>query len=182
VTRPRAEAPSLASLECTSEGELIPMAEAFDVGVLPWSPLRGGLLSGKYVRDGATPVDSLRPARHNEPNERDWDVIDAVADVAAKVGVSSAEVALAWVRSRPAVTSARSGIMPVAVSLSNAPPTATASSLMSPEPDRSQTLEMTHPRSRWMIVLTHGFGWVVSEKAASWGPSARRRRRLKPWS
>lgn len=92
-------------LERTPEGELLPMAEALGVGVLPWSPLRGGQLSGKYVRDGSAPADSPRAGRMPGPTERDWEVIDAVARVAAEMGVSSAEVALAWVRSRPAVTS-----------------------------------------------------------------------------
>jgi aryl-alcohol dehydrogenase-like predicted oxidoreductase len=91
-------------LERTPEGELLPMAEALGVGVLPWSPLRGGQLSGKYVRDGA-PADSRRAGLGQEPTERDWVVIDAVARVAAEIGVGSAEVALAWVRSRPAVAS-----------------------------------------------------------------------------
>jgi aryl-alcohol dehydrogenase-like predicted oxidoreductase len=91
-------------LERTSEGELLPMAEALGIGVLPWSPLRGGQLSGKYRRDGET-TDSPRADRMPGPAGRDWDVIDAVARVAAEVGVSSAAVALAWVRSRPAVTS-----------------------------------------------------------------------------
>ena len=80
------------------------MAEALGIGVLPWSPLRGGQLSGKYTRNNGTPVDSRR-GRYAEPIERDWDVIEAVARVAAELGVSSAQVALAWVRSRPAVTS-----------------------------------------------------------------------------
>jgi aryl-alcohol dehydrogenase-like predicted oxidoreductase len=92
-------------LERTSEGELLPMAEALGMGVLPWSPLRGGQLSGKYVRNGGAPADTMRPARGNGPTERGWVVIEAVARVAAEIGVGSAEVALAWVRSRPAVTS-----------------------------------------------------------------------------
>jgi aryl-alcohol dehydrogenase-like predicted oxidoreductase len=92
-------------LERTPEGELLPMAEALGMGVPPWSPLRGGQLSGKYVRDGGTPADSRRAGRYGEPTERDWVVIDAVARVAAELGVGSAEVALAWVRSQPAVTS-----------------------------------------------------------------------------
>jgi aryl-alcohol dehydrogenase-like predicted oxidoreductase len=91
-------------LERTPEGELLPMAEALGIGVLPWSPLRGGQLSGKYTRNNGAPEDSRR-GRYAEPTERDWDVIDAVARVAAELGVGSAEVALAWVRSRPAVTS-----------------------------------------------------------------------------
>ncbi|MCW2919065.1 MAG: putative enzyme [Actinomycetia bacterium] len=64
-----------------------------------------GQLSGKYVRDGGAPADSRRAGLMDGPTERDWAVIDAVARVAAEIGVGSAEVALAWVRSRPAVTS-----------------------------------------------------------------------------
>jgi aryl-alcohol dehydrogenase-like predicted oxidoreductase len=92
-------------LERTPEGELLPMAEALGVGVLPWSPLGGGRLSGKYVRNGGAPDDSRRVTVMGGPAERDWPVIEAVAKVAAEIGASSAEVALAWVRSRPAVTS-----------------------------------------------------------------------------
>jgi aryl-alcohol dehydrogenase-like predicted oxidoreductase len=91
-------------LERTPEGELLPMAEALGIGVLPWSPLRGGHLSGKYARNNDAPVDSRR-SRFAQPNERDWEVIEAVARVAADLGTGSAEVALAWVRSRPAVSS-----------------------------------------------------------------------------
>lgn len=96
-------------LERTSEGELLPMASALGLGVLPWSPLRGGRLSGKYVRGGA-PVDSPRAGLVAGPTERDWTVIEAVARVAAEIGVGSAEVALAWVRGRPAVTSTLIGV------------------------------------------------------------------------
>jgi aryl-alcohol dehydrogenase-like predicted oxidoreductase len=92
-------------LERTPEGELLPMAEALGLGVLPWSPLRGGQLSGKYVRDGGPPGDSPRAGRMGAPTSRDWNVIETVARVAAEMGVGSAEVALAWVRGRPAVTS-----------------------------------------------------------------------------
>jgi aryl-alcohol dehydrogenase-like predicted oxidoreductase len=97
-------------LERTPEGELLPMADALGVGVLPWSPLRGGQLSGKYVRDGGPPADSRRAGHANGPTERDWAVIDAVARVAAEIGVGSAEVALAWVRGRSAVTSTLIGV------------------------------------------------------------------------
>ncbi len=81
------------------------MAEELGMGVLPWSPLRGGQLSGKYVRDNGAPANSARAELMDGPTERDWDVIEAVSGVAAELGVGSAEVALAWVRSRPAVTS-----------------------------------------------------------------------------
>jgi hypothetical protein len=62
------------------------------MGVLPWSPLRHGQLSGKYVRDGGAPADSLRAGRTDGPSERDWSVIEAVARVAAEIGCGSAEV------------------------------------------------------------------------------------------
>jgi aryl-alcohol dehydrogenase-like predicted oxidoreductase len=92
-------------LERTAEGELLPMAQELGIGVLPWSPLRGGQLSGKYVRDNGTPADTQRGDLIEGPTEHDWDVIEAVAQVAGELGVSSAEVALAWVRGRPAITS-----------------------------------------------------------------------------
>jgi aryl-alcohol dehydrogenase-like predicted oxidoreductase len=92
-------------LERTPEGELLPMAEALGIGVLPWSPLRSGQLSGKYARDNGAPADSRRAGLIDGPTERDWNVIEAVARVATELGVGSAEVALAWVRGRPAVTS-----------------------------------------------------------------------------
>jgi aryl-alcohol dehydrogenase-like predicted oxidoreductase len=106
-------------LERTAEGELLPMAETLGLGVLPWSPLRGGLLSGKYVRDSGAPPDNLRSSRVNGPSERDWGVIDAVALVAGELGVSSAAVALAWVRSRAAVTSTLIGTRTVEQLLAN---------------------------------------------------------------
>jgi aryl-alcohol dehydrogenase-like predicted oxidoreductase len=92
-------------LERTPEGELLPMAQELGIGVLPWSPLRSGQLSGKYERNNGKPADSRRTELIEGPTERDWDVIDAVARIATELGVSSAEVALAWVRSRPAITS-----------------------------------------------------------------------------
>ncbi|MFD9741409.1 aldo/keto reductase [Umezawaea sp. NPDC059074] len=91
-------------LERTSEGELLPMAEALGMGVLPWSPLSGGRLSGKHVR-GGVPTDSARAGLTAELTEADWRVLDVVARVAADLGVGAAEVALAWVRGRSAVSS-----------------------------------------------------------------------------
>ena len=83
------------------------------LGLLPWSPLGGGWLSGKYRRDqrpsGATRLGD-DPNRGMEAYDRrgtesTWNVIDAVQKVAEDRGVSMAEVALAWVTARPAVTS-----------------------------------------------------------------------------
>jgi aryl-alcohol dehydrogenase-like predicted oxidoreductase len=133
-------------LERTPEGELLPMAEDLGVGVLPWSPLRGGQLSGKYVRDNGMPADSRRTRLIEGPNERDWTVIEAVARVAAELRVSSAEVALAWVRSRPAVTSTLIGARTIEQLRSNL---ASLETTLSPEQlaalDESSTPSLNFP-------------------------------------
>jgi aryl-alcohol dehydrogenase-like predicted oxidoreductase len=92
-------------LERTSEGELIPMAQAMGMGVLPWSPLKGGFLSGKYSSGNTGPVDTTRAHMSGAPGEADLVVIDAVNAVAAEVAASPAQVALAWVQGRPGITS-----------------------------------------------------------------------------
>jgi aryl-alcohol dehydrogenase-like predicted oxidoreductase len=95
------------------EWEIVPAAADAGLGLLPWSPLGGGWLSGKY-RSGQRPSGATRlgedPGRGMEAwdrrgTPRTWDVIDAVQKVAGQRGVSMAEVALAWVSDRPAVTS-----------------------------------------------------------------------------
>jgi aryl-alcohol dehydrogenase-like predicted oxidoreductase len=96
------------------EFELVDVCLNERIGMLPWSPLAGGWLSGKYRRDespqGATRLGE-NPARGMEAfgprnaQERTWRVIDAVRDVADARGVSMSQVALAWVAGRPAVTS-----------------------------------------------------------------------------
>ncbi len=95
------------------EWEIVPAVLDAGMGMLPWSPLGGGWLSGKYQRDqrpaGATRLgdDPNRgmEAYDRRGTERTWNVIDAVQKVAEDRGVSMAEVALAWVTARPAVTS-----------------------------------------------------------------------------
>jgi aryl-alcohol dehydrogenase (NADP+) len=95
------------------EWEIVPAATDAGLGLLPWSPLGGGWLSGKYRRDqrptGATRLGE-DPGRGMEAwdrrgTDRTWDVIDAVQRIAESRGVSMAEVALAWVTDRPGVTS-----------------------------------------------------------------------------
>ncbi|HEV7712793.1 MAG TPA: aldo/keto reductase [Asanoa sp.] len=92
-------------LERTSEGELIPMAQEHGLGVMPWSPLKSGFLSGKYSRHRAGAVDTLRSGLVGGPSEKDYDVIDVLEKVAQEIGVTPAAAALAWVRQRPGVTS-----------------------------------------------------------------------------
>jgi aryl-alcohol dehydrogenase-like predicted oxidoreductase len=81
------------------------MAEALGMGVLPWSPLAGGHLTGKHVRGEEASAGGSRAAQFGGPAERDWAVIDAVKVVGDDLGASSAAVALAWVRGRSAVSS-----------------------------------------------------------------------------
>ncbi|HEX6523848.1 MAG TPA: aldo/keto reductase [Streptosporangiaceae bacterium] len=95
------------------EWEIIPAAMDAGMGLLPWSPLGGGWLSGKYRREerpsGATRLgeDPNRgmEAYDRRGTDRTWDVIAAVQKVAEERGVSMAEIALAWVSGRPGVSS-----------------------------------------------------------------------------
>src|SRR5215470_4915254 len=95
------------------EWEIVPAAMDAGMGLLPWSPLGGGWLSGKYQRDrrptgptrlGEDPERGME-AYDRRGTRRTWEVIDAVQKVAHERDVSMAEVALAWVTGRPAVTS-----------------------------------------------------------------------------
>ena len=96
------------------EFEIVPAALDAGVGLLPWSPLGGGWLSGKYKRDerpsgatrlGENPERGMEAWTARNGNPRTWTVIDAVADIASAHGVSMSQVALAWLADRPAVTS-----------------------------------------------------------------------------
>ena len=95
------------------EWEIVPAVLDAGMGMLPWSPLGGGWLSGKYKRDERPTGDTRLgddPNRGMEAydrrgTERTWNVIDAVQKVAEDRGISMAEVALAWVTDQPAVTS-----------------------------------------------------------------------------
>jgi len=99
-------------LERTAEGELIPLAQAMGMGVLPWGPLKSGFLSGKYssAAPGTAAVDTSRAELVGSPSRADYQVIDVVNGVAAETGASPAAVALAWVQARPGVTSTLIGV------------------------------------------------------------------------
>ena len=92
-----------------AEYELIPAAVDQGLGVLVWSPLAGGLLSGKYGRDRQPSSGSRQLTDWNEPPVRDqdalYDTIDVLVGVAGEHGVSAAQVALAYLLGKPAVTS-----------------------------------------------------------------------------
>lgn len=91
-------------LERTVEADLIPAAIDLGLGVTPWSPLKGGLLTGKYTRGGKPKEGESRNAA-KDLDERTLRVIDALLSVAKEVGAHPAAVALAWVRQRRGVAS-----------------------------------------------------------------------------
>jgi aryl-alcohol dehydrogenase-like predicted oxidoreductase len=90
-------------VERTVERELLPMAEALGLGVTAWSPLGGGVLTGKYqsgrAKDARYGTDMMKP--YMPAADRTGPVVEAVQSVAREVGRSPAQVALAWLRQRP---------------------------------------------------------------------------------
>jgi aryl-alcohol dehydrogenase-like predicted oxidoreductase len=92
-----------------AEYELIPAAVDQGLGVLVWSPLAGGLLSGKYRRDQRPSAGSRQLTDWNEPPVYDqemlYDTVEVLLAIGARRGVSAAQVALAYLIGKPAVTS-----------------------------------------------------------------------------
>jgi aryl-alcohol dehydrogenase-like predicted oxidoreductase len=89
------------------EHELLPLCREEGVGVLPWSPLSGGFLSGKYRRDNPNPAGARRSGFQFPPIDevRGFDAVEALAVVAKNRDVTVAQVALAWLLAQPGVTS-----------------------------------------------------------------------------
>ena len=113
LSRPITLQPQYNLLDRTIEIEIIPMCMANTIGLLPWSPLGGGWLTGKYRSDmrpkGATRLGE-DPERGVEAYdgrnvESTWRILAAVEDIASARNMSMANVALAWVRDRPTVSS-----------------------------------------------------------------------------
>jgi len=101
-------------LDRSLEWELIPVCLNEGLGVIPWSPLRGGWLSGKYRREMSAPPGGSRIEKAEAEgwsenwssynNERTWKVVEAVCAAADELGKSPAQVALRWLLQRPGVT------------------------------------------------------------------------------
>ncbi len=117
------------------EDEHIPLAREFGMGVMPWSPLAYGLLTGKYDRAtveaakpsaGGLPRDAAEPGEHRPDSDkrldganpfgdslftdRNWKIVDVLRRLAAETGHSPAQIALAWVANRPGVASTLMGV------------------------------------------------------------------------
>jgi len=97
------------------EREFVDLCETEGIGMVPWSPLGGGFLSGKY-RAGHRPADASEgrlatqpdgdeEAWHRRATERNWAIVEAVEAVAADLGATVPQVAIAWLLTRPAVSS-----------------------------------------------------------------------------
>ena len=90
-----------------AEYELVPAGLDLGVGIMVWSPLAGGLLSGKYRRGQDPPAGSRHLTDWGEPPVRDteklYDIVDALVEIGEARGVSAAQVALAWLVGRPGV-------------------------------------------------------------------------------
>lgn len=95
------------SLACRDvEREIIPMAHEEGIAVIPWSPLAGGFLSGKFTRNKQKAGNSRRDIPDFPPmnKEKIFDIIDVLIDIAKTHNVSAAQVALTWLRQKPDVT------------------------------------------------------------------------------
>ena len=105
------EQPPYNLLDRRIERELLPMAQTYGLGIIPWSPLAGGLLTGKYRRGEAAPEDSRYADAENNPvqrrrkTEEAFDVIEGLQSIVDAKGCSMSQFALAWCVQQPGVTS-----------------------------------------------------------------------------
>lgn len=107
-------------LDRTIEWELQDVCTTNGLGIIPWSPLRGGWLSGKFHRGMATPASGSRIEKAEAEGwseswsayntEHTWNVLDTVKEIAGETGRSVAQVALAWLMTRPGVTAPILGV------------------------------------------------------------------------
>ncbi|HEU4617275.1 MAG TPA: aldo/keto reductase [Gammaproteobacteria bacterium] len=101
------EQPAYNLLDRTAERELLPAAQSFGLAVIPWGPLCGGLLSGKYRRDDQSAQGRWHDGKDNfgrPATPAAFDVIEAVIEIAAEKGCTASQLALAWNAAQPGVT------------------------------------------------------------------------------
>jgi aryl-alcohol dehydrogenase-like predicted oxidoreductase len=100
------------------EREAIPACTRFGIGVLPWSPLAAGFLTGKYRRNAAPPagarLEKWKDRMSGFDKERNWKILDAVVEVAKELDTTPAAVSLAWLLKKPVVSSVIFGARSVA--------------------------------------------------------------------
>lgn len=134
------------------EREIVPMAISEGLGLMPWSPLAGGFLSGKYTRNNETAGDSRRDKFDFPPinKEKAYDIIDVMAEIGLQHNSSVAQVALAWLLKKPHVTSVIIGAKKHEQLLDNI--AATRLELTTEEMQRLDTISTLSPEyPGWMV-------------------------------
>jgi len=110
-------------LERTIEDELVPMAAELGMGVMPWSPLKGGILSGKYDRSNQGKVQDSRMVDNGaggaKLGEKELAILDKLTEIATAHNTTIAAVALAWVINKPGISSTIIGVRKLAQLASN---------------------------------------------------------------
>ena len=105
------EQPPYHLLDRRIERELVPMAQTYGFGIIPWSPLAGGMLTGKYRRGEEPPEDSrwaayaTNPVQRRRFNDQIFDVVEPLEELARSKGVTLSQFSLAWCMARPGITS-----------------------------------------------------------------------------
>jgi aryl-alcohol dehydrogenase-like predicted oxidoreductase len=91
------------------EREHVPLCQKFGIGVLPWSPLAGGFLSGKYAKNQAPPpgvrLEKWKERLAGFDNDRGWRTLDAVKAMAKEKQTTASAISLAWLLAKPVVSS-----------------------------------------------------------------------------
>ncbi len=105
------EQPPYNLLDRRIERELIPMAQTYGLGLIPWSPLAGGFLTGKYRRGGAAPEDGrFGEGKHFRSgtllnSDKGYDIVECLEELASSKGCTVSQLALAWTMHQPGITS-----------------------------------------------------------------------------
>lgn len=134
------------------EREIVPMALNRGIGIMPWSPLAGGFLSGKYTRNVEKAGDSRRDSFDFPPlnKEKAYDIIDVMISIGEKYNASAARVALAWLLTKPAVTSVIIGARKIEQLLDNIE--STELNLNAEDLDELENVSMLPPEyPAWMV-------------------------------
>jgi aryl-alcohol dehydrogenase-like predicted oxidoreductase len=105
--------PQYSLVERNLEYELVPVCLDQGIGILPWGPLGGGFVSGKYRKGEQPPQDSriagassdMEESWERRANERNWEIIDVLGSISEETGKSYSQVALNWLLNKPGVTS-----------------------------------------------------------------------------
>ena len=144
------------------EREILPLVEDQGLGVMVWSPLAGGFLSGKYTRAGVTANDARRQTFDFPPvdKERAYDVIDVMAEIGKTHGVSVAQIALAWLLRRKGVMSVIVG----AKTIEQLDDNLAATKVELSEADMKRLDEISAPRPEYP-------GWMIARQSDQRAPA-----------